>query len=125
MICDETLININEFPDFSLPKNVKDYERFSLVTGEKQETESVELDAVLERTYRSHSPLSASRTNCSNSETTRPNSSVNGEGSISKNVVAVSRASTGIKSHWPSSDYRFGRAVEDLPSWLLHLLKPG
>jgi hypothetical protein len=25
-------------PDFSLPKNVKDYERFSFVTGEKQET---------------------------------------------------------------------------------------
>jgi len=31
------LINTNTFPDFSLPKNVKDYERFSFVTGEKQE----------------------------------------------------------------------------------------
>ncbi len=32
------LINTNTFPDFSLPKDVKDYERFSFVTGEKQET---------------------------------------------------------------------------------------
>jgi hypothetical protein len=31
------LININTFPDFSLPKNVKDYEGFSFVTGEKPE----------------------------------------------------------------------------------------
>ncbi len=38
MLCYEMLININTFPDFSLPKNVKDYERFSFVTGEKQET---------------------------------------------------------------------------------------
>jgi len=32
------LININTFPDLSLPKNVKDYERLSFVTGEKQKT---------------------------------------------------------------------------------------
>jgi len=32
-------INTKTFPDFSLPKDVKDYERFSFVTGEKQEAE--------------------------------------------------------------------------------------
>ncbi len=32
------LININTCLDFSLPKDVKEYERFSFVTGEKQET---------------------------------------------------------------------------------------
>jgi len=32
------LINTNTFPDFSPPKDVKDYERLSFVTGEKQET---------------------------------------------------------------------------------------
>ncbi len=37
MIRDEMLINTNTFPDFSPPRNVKDYERFSFVTGEKQE----------------------------------------------------------------------------------------
>ena len=39
VICDETFININGLPDFSLPKNMIDYERFSFVTGEKQEAD--------------------------------------------------------------------------------------
>jgi len=56
VICDETLININEFPDFSLPKNVKDYERFSFVTGEKQETESPTLLTLLASTPANATP---------------------------------------------------------------------
>ncbi len=39
MICYEMLLNTKMLPDFSPPKNVKDYERFSFVTGEKQETQ--------------------------------------------------------------------------------------
>ena len=39
VIREETLININGSPDFSLSNNVIDYERFSFVTGEKQEAD--------------------------------------------------------------------------------------
>ena len=36
VICDETFININSYPEFSFPKNMIDYERFSFVTGENR-----------------------------------------------------------------------------------------